>query len=131
MPRYATEKSKQNLIPIRDSERARELAKRSAEAKKRKAQQREMLHQDIGDTITAEMAVPASIYEPLKKYGIRINKKERIDKVLFFRGLLKAIKDGNIDTLLKVAEFAGFKDITKLELSGTIDNNLHVTIEDV
>lgn len=131
MPRYATEKSKQNLIPIRDSERARELAKRSAEAKKRKAQQREMLHQDIGDTITAEMAVPASIYEPLKKYGIRINKKERIDKVLFFRGLLKAIKDGNIDTLLKVAEFAGFKDIAKLELSGTIDNNLHVTIEDV
>ena len=131
MPRYATEKSKQNLIPIRDSERARELAKLGNDAKKRKAQQREMLHQDIGDTITAEMAVPASTYEPLKKYGIRINKKERIDKVLFFRGLLKAIKDGNIDTLLKVAEFAGFKDIAKLELSGTIDNNLHVTIEDV
>ena len=131
MPRYATEKSKQNLIPIRDSERARELAKRSAEAKKRKAQQREMLHQDIGDTITAEMAVPASIYEPLKKYGIRINKKERIDKVLFFRGLLKAIKDGNIDTLLKVAEFAGFKDIAKLELSGTIDNKLEVEIKGV
>ena len=131
MPRYATEKSKQNLIPIRDSERARELAKRGAEAKKRKAQQREMLHQDIGDTITAEMAVPASIYEPLKKYGIRINKKERIDKVLFFRGLLKAIKDGNIDTLLKVAEFAGFKDIAKLELSGTIDNKLEVEIKGV
>ena len=131
MPRYATEKSKQNLIPIRDSERARELAKRSAEAKKRKAQQREMLHQDIGDTITAEMTVPTSIYEPLKKYGIRINKKERIDKVLFFRGLLKAIKDGNIDTLLKVAEFAGFKDIAKLELSGTIDNKLEVEIKGV
>ena len=89
-----------------------------------------MLHQDIGDTITAEMAVPASIYEPLKKYGIRINKKERIDKVLFFRGLLKAIKDGNIDTLLKVAEFAGFKDVQKLELGGTIDTILNVKISD-
>ena len=130
MPRYATEKSKQNLRPIRDSERARELAKLGNDAKKRKAQQREMLHQDIGDTITAEMTVPASIYEPLKKYGIRINKKERIDKVLFFRGLLKAIKDGNIDTLLKVAEFAGFKDVQKLELGGTIDTILNVKISD-
>ena len=130
MPRYATEKSKQNLRPIRDSERARELAKLGNDAKKRKAQQREMLHQDIGDTITAEIKVPNSIYEPLKKMGIKITRSERIDKIVFYRGLLKAIKDGEVDTLLKVAEFAGFKEIAKLELNGVIDNNFHVIIED-
>jgi hypothetical protein len=29
--------------------------------------------------------------------------------VLFYRALLKAIKDGNADQLLKIAEFAGFR----------------------
>ena len=119
-----------NLKPITTRERAVELAKLANESKRRKAQQREMLHQDIGDTITAEIKVPNSIYEPLKKMGIKITRSERIDKIVFYRGLLKAIKDGEVDTLLKVAEFAGFKEIAKLELNGVIDNNLHVIIED-
>ena len=119
-----------NLKPITTRERAVELAKLANESKRRKSQQREMLHQDIGDTITAEIKVPNSIYEPLKKMGIKITRSERIDKIVFSRGLLKAIKDGEVDTLLKVAEFAGFKEIAKLELNGVIDNNFHVIIED-
>ena len=32
-----------------------------------------------------------------------------IDKVVFYRALLRAIKEGNADQLLKIAEFAGMK----------------------
>lgn len=98
-----------NLSPIKTHERAVELARRSVDARKLKAERKAMLHDDIGEVVTAEMDVPDSLYKPLKAYGLKVKKRERIDKVLFYRALLKAIKDGNADQLLKIAEFAGFR----------------------
>lgn len=98
-----------NLSPIKTHERAVELARRSVDARKLKAERKAMLHDDIGETVTAEMDVPDSLYKPMKAYGLKVKKRERIDKVLFYRALLKAIKDGNADQLLKIAEFAGFR----------------------
>lgn len=100
---------RKNLSPIKTHERAMELARRSVDARKLKAERKAMLHDDIGETVTAEMDVPDSLYKPLKAYGLKVKKRERIDKVLFYRALLKAIKDGNADQLLKIAEFAGFR----------------------
>jgi hypothetical protein len=98
-----------NLSPIKTHERAVELARRSVDARKLKAERKALLHDDIGETVTAEMDVPDSLYNPLKAYGLNVKKRERIDKVIFYRALLKAIKDGNADQLLKIAEFAGFR----------------------
>lgn len=98
-----------NLSPIKTHERAVELARRSVDARKLKAERKALLHDDIGETVTAEMDVPDSLYKPMKAYGLKVKKRERIDKVLFYRALLKAIKDGNADQLLKIAEFAGFR----------------------
>jgi hypothetical protein len=100
---------RKNLSPIKTHERAVELARRSVDARKLKAERKALLHDDIGETVTAEMDVPDSLYKPMKAYGLKVKKRERIDKVLFYRALLKAIKDGNADQLLKIAEFAGFR----------------------
>jgi hypothetical protein len=64
----------------------------------------------MSSTMVDEIEVPNSLYEPLKKFGIDIKRRERISKVLFYRSLLKAIKDGNIDPILKMAEFVGYKE---------------------
>ena len=99
-----------NLKPIRTHEQAVALAKKSAEAKKRKAAEKALLFADMSSTMVDEIEVPNSLYEPLKKFGIDIKRRERISKVLFYRSLLKAIKDGNIDPILKMAEFVGYKE---------------------
>lgn len=99
-----------NLKVIKTHERAVELAKKSAEAKKRKAAEKALLFADMSSTMVDEIEVPNSLYEPLKKFGIDIKRHERISKVLFYRSLLKAIKDGNIDPILKMAEFVGYKE---------------------
>lgn len=99
-----------NLKPIRTHEQAVALAKKSAEAKKRKAAEKALLFADMSSTMVDEIEVPNSLYEPLKKFGIDIKRRERISKVLFYRSLLKAIKDGNIEPILKMAEFVGYKE---------------------
>jgi hypothetical protein len=121
-----------NLSPIKTHERAVELARRSVDARKLKAERKALLHDDIGETVTAEMDVPDSLYKPMKAYGLKVKKRERIDKVLFYRALLKAIKDGNADQLLKIAEFAGFSDAAerkqKVELSGSVQQKRNIVI---
>lgn len=100
---------RKNLIPIRDHETAVMMGKRGAEAKKSQKQQKQMLLADIHDVVTERIRVPEPLYQQLKGLGIKITRLERVDKLIFFRALLKALKDGEADRLLKIAEFAGMK----------------------
>ena len=59
--------------------------------------------------MTAEIAVPKALFESLRELSVPIKRTETIDKVVFYRALLKSIKDGNADQLLKIAEFAGMR----------------------
>ena len=72
-------------------------------------EQKKKLLDDIHEVVTVKIKVPEPLYQSLKGYGVPITRKESIDKVVFYRALLKAIKDGNADQLLKIAEFAGMR----------------------
>jgi len=100
---------RKNLVPIRDHETAVMMGKRGAEAKKSQKQQKQMLLADIHDVVTERIRVPEPLYQQLKILGIKITRLERVDKLIFYRALLKALKDGEADRLLKIAEFAGMK----------------------
>lgn len=100
---------RKNLVPIRDHETAVMMGKRGAEAKKSQKQQKQMLLADIHDVVTERIRVPEPLYQQLKGLGIKITRLERVDKLIFYRALLKALKDGEADRLLKIAEFAGMK----------------------
>jgi hypothetical protein len=100
---------RKNLVPIRDHETAVMMGKRGAEAKKSQKQQKQMLLADIHDVVTERIKVPEPLYQHLKGLGIKITRLERVDKLIFYRALLKALKDGEADRLLKIAEFAGMK----------------------
>ena len=100
---------RKNLVPIRDHETAVMMGKRGAEAKKSQKQQKQMLHADIHDVVTERIKVPEPLYQQLKGLGIKITRLERVDKLIFYRALLKALKDGEPDRLLKIAEFAGMR----------------------
>ena len=100
---------RKNLVPIRDHETAVMMGKRGAAAKKSQKQQKQMLLADIHDVVTERIKVPEPLYQQLKGLGIKITRLERVDKLIFYRALLKALKDGEADRLLKIAEFAGMK----------------------
>lgn len=100
---------RKNLVPIRDHETAVMMGKRGAEAKKSQKQQKQMLLADIHDVVTERIKVPEPLYQQLKGLGVKITRLERVDKLIFYRALLKALKDGEADRLLKIAEFAGMK----------------------
>ena len=100
---------RKNLVPIRDHETAVMMGKRGAEAKKSQKQQKQMLLADIHDVVTERIRVPEPLYQQLKGLGIKITRLERVDKLIFYRALLKALKDGEPDRLLKIAEFAGMR----------------------
>lgn len=100
---------RKNLIPVHDHETAVMLGKRSAEARREKKNQKAMLMEDIKNTVTERIKVPEPLYQQLKGLGIKITRLERVDKLIFYRALLKALKDGEPDRLLKIAEFAGMK----------------------
>ena len=100
---------RKNLIPVHDHETAVMLGKRSAEARREKKNQKAMLLEDIKNTVTERIKVPEPLYQQLKGLGIKITRLERVDKLIFYRALLKALKDGEADRLLKIAEFAGMK----------------------
>lgn len=100
---------RKNLIPVHDHETAVMLGKRSAEARREKKNQKQMLLEDIKNTVTERIKVPEPLYQQLKGLGIKITRLERVDKLIFYRALLKALKDGEPDRLLKIAEFAGMK----------------------
>ena len=100
---------RKNLVPIRDHETAVMMGKRGAEAKKSQKQQKQMLLADIHDVVTERIKVPEPLYQTLKGLGIKITRLERVDKLIFYRALLKALKDGEADRLLKIAEFAGMR----------------------
>lgn len=105
------ENSLSNLKVIRDSERASMLGKMGAEAKKIKQQRKMLLHDDISEIVLKKIKVPDALYNQLKNFGIKVEKSERLDRIIFYRALLKAIKDGNSDQLLKIADFAGMKSM--------------------
>lgn len=105
------ENSLSNLKVIRDSERASMLGKMGAEAKKIKQQRKMLLHDDISEIVLKKIKVPDALYNQLKQFGIKVEKTERLDRIVFYRALLKALKDGNSDQLLKIAEFAGMKSL--------------------
>ena len=100
---------RKNLIPVHDHETAVMLGKRSAEARREKKNQKAMLLEDIKNTVTERIKVPEPLYQTLKGLGIKITRLERVDKLIFYRALLKALKDGEPDRLLKIAEFAGMR----------------------
>ena len=100
---------RKNLVPIRDHETAVMMGKRGAEAKKSQKQQKQMLLADIHDIVTERIKVPEPLYQQLKGLGIKVTRLERVDKLIFYRALLKALKDGEADRLLKIAEFAGMR----------------------
>lgn len=100
---------RKNLIPVHDHETAVMLGKRSAEARREKKNQKQMLLEDIKNTVTERIKVPEPLYQQLKGLGIKITRLERVDKLIFYRALLKALKDGEADRLLKIAEFAGMR----------------------
>lgn len=100
---------RKNLIPVHDHETAVMLGKRGAEARREKKNQKAMLLEDIKNTVTERIKVPEPLYQQLKGLGINITRLERVDKLIFYRALLKALKDGEPDRLLKIAEFAGMK----------------------
>lgn len=100
---------RKNLIPVHDHDTAVMLGKRSAEARREKKNQKAMLLEDIKNTVTERIKVPEPLYQQLKGLGIKITRLERVDKLIFYRALLKALKDGEPDRLLKIAEFAGMK----------------------
>ena len=100
---------RKNLIPVHDHETAVMLGKRSAEARREKKNQKAMLLEDIKNTVTERIKVPEPLYQQLKGLGIKITRLERVDKLIFYRALLKALKDGEPDRLLKIAEFAGMR----------------------
>ena len=103
-----------NLKVIRDSERASMLGKFGAEAMRIKQERKALLHDDISEIVLKKMNTPESLYRQLKEFGINIGKTERIDRIIFYRSLLKAIKDGNSEQLLRIADFAGMKSIPML-----------------
>ena len=102
-------KSLANLKPINTHERASMLGKLGQKKQKEIRERKLLLHDDIADVVTAEMTVPDTLYSALKQHGIKCNKKERVDRIVLLRAMMKAIKDGNADQLLRLAEFAGFK----------------------
>lgn len=102
-------KSLANLKPFKTSEEAREHGRRGAMKTIERREQKKKLLDDIHEVVTVKITVPETLYQSLKGYGVPITRKESIDKVVFYRALLKAIKDGNADQLLKIAEFAGMK----------------------
>ena len=100
---------RKNLIPVHDHETAVMLGKKSAEARREKKNQKAMLLEDIKNTVTERIKVPEPLYQQLKGLGIKITRLERVDKLIFYRALLKALKDGEADRLLKIADFAGMR----------------------
>lgn len=98
-----------NLRPIRSSERAKELSALGMKKRLENKDRKKLLLDDIREVVTAEIAVPKALYESLKELNVPIQRKDTIDKVVFYRALLRAIKEGNADQLLKIAEFAGMK----------------------
>ena len=98
-----------NLKPIRSSERAKKLSALGLKKRLENKDRKKLLLDDIREVVTAEIAVPKALYESLKELNVPIQRKDTIDKVVFYRALLRAIKEGNADQLLKIAEFAGMK----------------------
>ena len=117
-----------NLKPIRDHERASMLGKRSQQVMKERKMQKQLLHDDIAEVVTAEMTVPDTLYSALKQHGIKVNRKERVDRIVFLRAMMKAIKDGNADQLLRLAEFAGFKADPHILVDQNTDANITVNV---
>ena len=102
-------KSLANLKPIKTTEEARRRGALGNKARKELKDRKKLLLDDIREVVTAEIAVPKALYDSLKELNVPIQRKDTIDKVVFYRALLRAIKDGNADQLLKIAEFAGMK----------------------
>ena len=98
-----------NLKPIRSSERAKKLSALGLKKRLENKDRKKLLLDDIREVVTAEIAVPKALYDSLKELNVPIQRKDTIDKVVFYRALLRTIKEGNADQLLKIAEFAGMK----------------------
>lgn len=111
MPRKTRPSAKEiaNLKPIHSSERARKLQALGLKKRMENKDRKKLLLDDIREVVTAEIAVPKALYDSLKELNVPIQRKDTIDKVVFYRALLRAIKEGNADQLLKIAEFAGMR----------------------
>ena len=97
------------MKPIRSSERAKKLSALGLKKRLENKDRKKLLLENIREVVTAEIAVPKALYDSLKELNIPIQRKDTIDKVVFYRALLRAIKEGNADQLLKIAEFAGMR----------------------
>ena len=97
------------MKPIRSSERAKKLSALGLKKRLENKDRKKLLLDDIREVVTAEIAVPKALYDSLKELNVPIQRKDTIDKVVFYRALLRAIKEGNADQLLKIAEFAGMR----------------------
>lgn len=107
---------------------ASEMGKKGVVARMKKKYDRQAMKEDLVGTLGVEIDVPPETYAALKKLGIEVQKKERLSKLIMQKAMLKALKDGNTDQMLRLAEFAGFREAMKLDIAGKGDERRTVII---
>lgn len=117
-----------NLKKAWTPEIASEMGKKGVVARMKKKYDRHVMKDDLVGTLGVEIDVPPEIYAALKKLGIEVHKKERLSKLIMQKALLKALKDGNTDQMLRLAEFAGFREALKVDITGKMEERRSVII---
>lgn len=107
---------------------ASEMGKKGVVARMKKKYDRHVMKEDLVGALGAEIEVPPEIYAALKKLGIDVQKKERLSKLIMQKAMLKALKDGSTDQMLRLAEFAGFRDALKVDITGNVNERRNVII---
>lgn len=107
---------------------ASEMGKKGVEARRKKKYDRQAMKEDLVGTLGVEIDVPPETYAALKKLGLEVHKRERLSKLIMQKALLKSLKDGNTDQMLRLAEFAGFREALKLDVTGKVEERRNVII---
>lgn len=137
MPSGSNPNSRKNLRPPFNSVTAREAGLKTNSKIKTKIRKynRLIMHEDIKNTLGVEIEVPQEMYSALLKLGIKVNKRERLSKLIMHKALINAFKKGDVKQVLDLAEFSGLKapqeSKINADVSGQMDNTLKVTIENV
>ena len=128
MPKGSNPNSRKNLRPPFNSETGRLNAPKAAAARTRNFYDQKMMKKDIEHTLGVEIDVPPELAAAFKKLGIKLEKRERLSKLIMHKALLKCFKGGEMKPLLDLAEFSGFGEAQRVALSGEIDNHVEITI---
>lgn len=104
------------------------MGKKGVIARMKKKYDRHVMKDDLVGTLGVEIDVPPELYAAMKKLGLEVHKRERLSKLIMHKALLKALKDGNTDQMLRLAEFAGFREALKVDISGKVDERRTVIV---